>query len=284
LRDFTLRTYKLLISSLEDKGYRFYTFESFLKEHPSSALILRHDIDMYPYRAIPMAEYENKRSIRASYHFRVPERKTEGYEAAIIEIASLGHEIAYHYEDYSRAMFRERRRRRKNCDMNGALNGIEEAKNSFRNNLIYLRQFYPVKVISMHGNPLSRYDNRKLWEYTNYKDFGVICEPYLDINYNEVLYLTDTGRCWNARFANRRDKILNDSSRVDGKNRNLNLAVKSTFELLGEIHSGVMTEKIILNTHPQRWNDDIILWLSEYFGQNIRNLVKAILFRGNRMP
>lgn len=49
----------------------------------------------------------------------------------------------------------------------------------------------------MHGSPHSKYDNKLIWGKYNYKEFGLIGEPYLDIDWNEFGYLTDTG----SRFA-----------------------------------------------------------------------------------
>lgn len=45
----------------------------------------------------------------------------------------------------------------------------------------------------MHGNPLSPRDNRELWKKYKFKDFGIIGEAYLSIDFNEVSYFTDTG-------------------------------------------------------------------------------------------
>ncbi len=59
----------------------------------------------------------------------------------------------------------------------------------------------------MYGSPLSKYDNKLLWKYYNYKDFGIIGEPYFDVDFSKVLYLTDTGRRWNGDRVSIRDKV-----------------------------------------------------------------------------
>ena len=46
------------------------------------------------------------------------------------------------------------------------------------------------------GSPMSKYDSKDMWKEFNYKDYGIIGEPYFDVNFNEVMYLTDTGRTW----------------------------------------------------------------------------------------
>ena len=77
----------------------------------------------------------------------------------------------------------------------------------------------------MHGSPLSKYDNRDLWKKYDYRDYGIIGEPYFDIDFNEVLYLTDTGRRWNASGSNVRDKVKSK----------YNYNFKSTFDIISAL-------------------------------------------------
>ena len=69
----------------------------------------------------------------------------------------------------------------------------------------------------MHGSPLSRYDNRKLWEKYDYREFGIIGEPYFDIDFNKVLYLTDTGRRWDGEAVSVRDKAVGSWQLAEGR-------------------------------------------------------------------
>ena len=48
-------------------------------------------------------------------------------------------------------------------------------------------RWLPIETICMHGSPLSRYDNRKIWEKYNYRDYGIIGEPYFDVDFRKVL-------------------------------------------------------------------------------------------------
>src|SRR5690625_6415775 len=36
--------------------------------------------------------------------------------------------------------------------------------------------------------------SRDLWKWYSYRDYGIIAEPYFDLDFSRVLYLTDTGR------------------------------------------------------------------------------------------
>ncbi len=50
-------------------------------------------------------------------------------------------------------------------------------------------------------------DNRDLWKRYDYRDFGIIAEPYFDLDFDEVFYLTDTGRRWDGHKVSVRDKV-----------------------------------------------------------------------------
>jgi hypothetical protein len=137
-------------------------------------IILRHDVDRRPGNALKTARLEHDLGIPASYYFRaVP----ESWDEAIIQkIAGLGHEIGYHYENLS------------------ACKGDPgRAWEDFQANLAKLRDLAPVTTICMHGSPLSRINNLDLWKTHDYKALGIVGEPYLDVDFTQVFYLTDTG-------------------------------------------------------------------------------------------
>jgi len=210
--DFTLTTYERLLTSLRASGYPFQIFADFIQSPQQKTIILRHDVDRLPDNALRMARLEHGMGIVATYYFRaVPESWDEGI---IREIAFLGHEIGYHYENLSEINCLAQRRkgakeRRKDAGMirvakdgwmekhrgrmseGGCRKGkgvrskeefFELAIDDFRLNLEKLRELYPVKTICMHGSPLSKWDNRDLCKRYNYRDFGIIGEPYFDVD------------------------------------------------------------------------------------------------------
>ena len=94
--DFTVKIYKRLLFSLKSNGYSFQTFDEFLINPKSKSVVLRHDVDLLPYNSLRFARIQNQLGIKGTYYFRaVPESWDE---KIIKEIASLGHEIGYHYE------------------------------------------------------------------------------------------------------------------------------------------------------------------------------------------
>ena len=81
------------------------------------------------------------------------------------------------------------------------------AINQFKSDLDKLRKIANVETICMHGSPMSKYDSKDMWKEFNYKDYGIIGEPYFDVNFNEVMYLTDTGRTWKNQKISVRDHV-----------------------------------------------------------------------------
>ncbi len=121
----------------------------------------------------------------------------------------------------------------------------------------------------MHGSPLSKYDNRRIWDKNDYRELGIICVPYLDIDFNKVLYLTDTGRRWNSEEISIRDKVHSA----------YNFQIKNTNQLINLIQENKLPDQIMINTHPQRWNDNIFYWTRELLAQNIKNKLKKIIIK-----
>ena len=210
MRDFTLTTYEEILQVLHTNGYSFQTFQNFFQQPNDKTVILRHDVDRYPENALLIARIEKEVGIKATYYFRVVK---ESYDEDIIkQITKMGHEIGYHYENLSavnnRKDFREvKDERSKEKGVKSKEKLFELAIDDFRLNLEKLRKLYPVKTICMHGSPLSKWDNRDLWKRYDYKDFGIIAEPYFDLDFDEVFYLTDTGRRWDGDAFNVRDKV-----------------------------------------------------------------------------
>lgn len=249
--DFTLEIYDRLLTSLSLQGFTFNTFEEFVSDpSPHKVVVLRHDIDRLPGNALGMAQIEYRKGIRATYFFRTVKPV---WNAEIVrQIVSLGHEVSYHYEDLSICR-----------------GDYAAAIRHFTENLAMLRAFYPSRTICMHGSPLSKWNNSRLWEKYNYKDYGIIAEPYFDVDYSSVFYITDTGRAWNNDKFNRRDTVVSGYK----------LRIRSTSHLISLIQEGALPEQLILTIHPHRWFDPGFGWARELVAQNLKNIVKRILIR-----
>ncbi len=248
--DFTLQKYKELLETLRDEGYSFQTFEEFIKNSNDKVVVLRHDVDRRAINATWLGKIEQSLGLKGSYYFRiVPESNQKD---VIDEIVAMGHEVGYHYEDLGMAK-----------------GNFEKAFENYRKNLAYFRTYYPVTTICMHGSPENSIDNRQLWEKYNYKENGIIAEPYFDVDYDEVFYITDTGRAWNKKSVILRDKVQTK----------IEIPIKSIDHMMALIKQGKLPDKLIISTHPHRWFNVGALWFNELILQNIKNVVKAVLVK-----
>ncbi len=271
MRDFTPDTLRLLLSSLQSAGYRCLTVAAYLRNPVAPAVMLRHDIDARPENALYCAQMEAGMGIAGTYYFRsVPGSYNE---SVIRQISELGHEVGYHYEDLA-----------------ATRGDFEKAITLFADNLAKLRRLVPIETICMHGSPLSKFDNRLLWEKYDYREYGIIGEPYLDIEFDKVSYLTDTGRCWNGDRFSLRDKAkrtrgISVSKQVlpsDKKRLPSELTLHNTFDIIRALKTNQIPSVILMTIHPQRWSSEIIPWTSEMVFQNVKNLVKGLINRYDR--
>ena len=258
--DFTLQKYTELLQALKEYPFRFFTFEYYCahkseldKEH---FIILRHDVDLKAENSLETAKIEHSFGIPASYYFRVVEQSNK--PEIIKEIVGMGHEIGYHYEDM-------------------ALCGgdVEKAIEHFKNQLAYFQQFYLVKTICMHGAPRSKYDGRDLWKRFDYHDYGVLGEPYFDVDFSKVFYLTDTGRRWDGFNVSVRDKVpvYQDEWIRQG------LIYHYTEDILKALERKSFPKQLMMTTHPQRWTNSTCPWLKELCCQSVKNVAKGLLVR-----
>ena len=259
MRDFRLSVYKVLLENLKSKGYEIMTFREFLSlteiDDNRKIVILRHDVDKKPRNSQKAAEIEYELGVKATYFFRM--RKCSYDENIIRHIASLGHEIGYHYEDLVIAK----------GDDTAAIKHFEMSLEKMRN-------LADVSAICMHGSPMSEIDGRDLWKTYDYKNYGIIGDTYFDVDYSKMFYITDTGRMWNGHKVSRRDCVPQQAEWIDK-----GYVYHSTADILRAIDNGTFQNRVMITTHPQRWANGVIEWCGEFIMQNLKNAVKRIIIR-----
>lgn len=247
MRDFTTQKYEQLLQTIKNHNIPVYGVKSWQEQKPVEGILLRHDVDRKPRSSLRAAEIESKYGIRTTYYFRITRSSFD--ESVIRQIFQMGHEIGYHYEDLSISK-----------------GDYAEAFEQFQKHLSSLRRLVPVETIAMHGSVLSPYDNRDLWSRYNYKDLGVSAEAYLDVDYSEMYYLTDTGRTWGQTRANIRDNV----------GSSLTADVFSTDSLIAFIAENP-TSRIALVMHPERWQESCISWFNQLIKDRTVNIAKCII-------
>jgi hypothetical protein len=248
--DFTLAKYRELCQSLLVNGFSpikvidYLQLQKTRRRAEDKVVILRHDVDRKENFAQRMAKLEASMGINSTYYFRYPYT----FEPDIIHnFLDLGHEIGYNYEVLSKAQGKP-----------------EAAIHLFQAELDAMREITDIHTICMHGSPLSRFDNRDLWKYYDFREFGIEGEAYLSVE--GTRYFTDTGRSWSST----------NSMRDRMPELNQQYKVVTTDDLLGFVASGIPCT-LYLNTHPERWSDT----RAEYYIGAIRdfsfNMGKKVL-------
>jgi hypothetical protein len=99
------------------------------------------------------------------------------------------------------------------------------------------------------------------------------------------LYITDAGRRWDGDKVSVRDKASADfglriadcgigKKAMQEKARVADLKLRKTYDIIEAVEKRLLPDKIMINTHPQRWTDRPVPWAVELILQNIKNLVK----------
>lgn len=244
--DFTLTKYKDLLKAIKDSQHDVYGIHDWFQSNPEHGILIRHDIDRRAANAIDIAQLEADHGFSTTYYFRI----TPGsFKPEVIkQVKDLGHEIGYHYEDLSIA----------NGDTTKAIE-------LFQDNLKRFEDLVEIKTIAMHGRPLSKYTNKDLWNFHDFKNLGIEADAFLSIDYSNTYYFTDTGRSWSNKSLNLRDKV-----------NGLQSEVGSTDELIDFIYENKRS-KIALVTHPERWNEVGLNFVYSWGMDMGANLIKYFL-------
>jgi hypothetical protein len=250
MHDFTIASYQSLLTSFLGQGYEFPGLEDFIGSSTGKAVFLRHDIDRYTSRVATFAKLENSLGIRATWYFRPPH--TPAHEEMIRTVVSNHHHLGYHYNDLA--------------EHHG---NVPVALECFSETLARLRTFADVKSVCMHGNVFSSVNNLDLARHIGFKELGLTGDPYLVIDHHRVLYLTDTGRCWNCSRYNKWDRVKST----------LSYHPPSTAAMMADLAAGRLPDRLHLCVHPQHYYSNMLQWAAYYLRQSARNRVKTLFIK-----
>jgi len=246
--DYSFKKYIELCKAIADSDYEVLTMqEYFSNKNSKKFILLRHDIDHTIIPGLDMAKMENEMGIKSTYYIR--SKKKILNPEIIKQIGDLGHEIGYHYETLDKA----------GGDYNLAIKIFEEELNA-------LRKYCQIRTIAMHGNPLSKYNNRDLWQQYDFKKYGLSGEAYLSIDFNEVCYLSDSGRSWDEKY-----KIHDITTQTNAK-----VTITNTDELIDIIENNKL-DKLYILTHPIIWTRNKPVWYKELVRLNIIKVGKIFI-------
>lgn len=246
------RDYLSLLESLGAARKRLGGVADFLRaEEKQVRVILRHDVDRRPAKSCALARLERAAGVRSTYYFRVT-AAGEFPAAAIADIADNGHEIGYHYEDLSA------------CGGDRA-----QALELFHRNLSELRKLAPCTTVSMHGAPLSRYDNQDLLHAGDLARAGLLGDAVASVQAFNPFYLTDSGGRWLATQSNLRDRV-GEAWPHD--------ALPDAGQAFERFITQV-TRPLYISTHPERWSASLV----DYCGVKALDLTANSIKRAIRI-
>jgi hypothetical protein len=260
--DFTMDRYSDLCEAIVQSGYTPMTVRDYLETDrlPSRLAVVRHDVDVTPRHEQKIAQIEKGFGIRATYYFRY--KRGVFRPEVMSQIASMGHEVGYHYEA-----------------MDKGKGDSQKALEVFRHEMAAFREVVEVKTISMHGNPLTRWDNRDLWRDHDFRAFGICGEAYLSFDRSKIAYLSDTGRTWGPEF-----KVKDWLPPKPGSNDPPYAVprVRSTDDLIDMMRKH-QCDHLYFNTHAGRWADSSLDWMRQSIEDQAVNVVKRMLALRHRI-
>lgn len=99
--NFTYQQYGRMIDLLKSKGYAISSYLNY--KDNEKCVILRHDVDNDPEKALELAKYENAVGVKSTFFVLLtsPFYNVFSYETnkIIRKIASLGHDIGLHFDE-----------------------------------------------------------------------------------------------------------------------------------------------------------------------------------------
>lgn len=220
----------------------------------SKWIVIKHDVETNVPKAMELAKIEATHNISATYYVQA-DLLNDNYKE-LQEIASLGHEVTYHY------------------DVLDFHNGdYQAAENTFSAIVKEFNTFgFDIKTVCPHGNPIKI---RNGW--SSNKDFfrnAQITSHFptvLDIVvhlptrlHDSYIYISDAGYGWK--------KIVNVQD--NDKTNHGDIPLKSHADLLNAIKA---EKRLIISTHPHRWEKSkLIFFLKTLFFKAVRYTAKAL--------
>lgn len=255
---FIYNQWESFCKELDNAGINSITAASLLdKSCDESFLVLKHDVETDPSKALKLAKIENRYNHKGSYYIQGYLLKNKKNIPIFKEIQKLRHEVSYHHDvmDSNKG------------DLNGAKKEFEDYIKLFKDNE------FVIKTVCQHGNPVverSGYNSnrdffRDLGIRNYFEDITEIMVSFKDKTKTDYKYISDAGYGWKVIYDPENNDIIDSSSK--------DIALNDLEGVLKYIQSN---ENIIISTHPHRWNGSL-------FKAKAKNLLFVIIKRIAKM-
>jgi hypothetical protein len=258
---FIYNQWESFCKKLDNAGINSITAASLMdKKSDEFFLVLKHDVETDPSKALKLAKIENRYNHKGSYYVQGYLLKNKKNISILKEIQKLGHEVSYHHDvmDSNKG------------DLNGAKKEFEDYIKLFKDNE------FVIKTVCQHGNPIverSGYNSnrdffRDLGIKNYFKDITEIMVSFKEKTKTDYKYISDAGYGWKVIYDPENNDVIDSSSK--------DIALNDLEGVLKYIQSN---ENIILSTHPHRWNGSLFMAKAKSLLFGIIKRVAKMLFR-----
>jgi len=226
---------------LKDNGFVSVSAAIILKIKPDKPfLVLKHDVETNPSKALRLAQIESKYSHKGSYYVQAYLLSSSKNIGILKQIQELGHEVSYHHDV---------------MDSNKGI--MNKAKDEFQRNLeLFENNGFFIETVCQHGNPVIErngyssnrdfFRNAKIAQlYEHISEIMVNFKSRIDKNYK---YISDAGYGWKIIL----DPENNDIIKSDDKD----IILANLDEVVDVMKSG---NSVIVSIHPHRWYSNIVI-------------------------
>lgn len=174
--EFTFDRCRSILRRLRSAGYAFRAYDD---EITTGDVLLRHDVDLSPERAVRMAEIERDLGISATYFFLLGTPLYNPFQRpvreAIVEIESMGHDVGLHFSTHQ---YWAASRPPAEPELAARVDDERAALSTVASD--------PVSVVSFHVPP----------DWVLARTFDGVESTYEPRFFDEIGYLADSGQRW----------------------------------------------------------------------------------------
>lgn len=225
---------------LRDNGFISVSAATILKAKSDKPfLLLKHDVETNPSKALRLAQIENNYSHKGSYYVQAYLLSSIKNIDILKQIQELGHEVSYHHDV-----------------MDSNKGNINKAEEEFQRNIeLFENNGFYVQTVCQHGNPIIDRDG-----YSSNRDFfrnAKVTQMYehiseIMVNFKSRInedykYISDVGYGWKIIFDPENNDII--------KSEEKDIALGSLDEIMNVLKS---ENSVIISTHPHRWHSNIV--------------------------
>lgn len=225
---------------LKDNGFVSLSAATILKIKPDKLfLVLKHDVETNPSKALRLAQIESKYSHKGSYYVQAYLLNNSKNIEILKQIQELGHEVSYHHDV-----------------MDSNKGDIYKAVEEFQRNVeLFENNSFVVQTVCQHGNPIIDRDG-----YSSNRDFfrnAKVTQMYehiseIMVNFKSRInqdykYISDVGYGWKIIFDPENNDVVNSEEK--------DIALENLDKVLDVIKN---RKSVIVSTHPHRWHNNVV--------------------------